>query len=667
MRDDIAGIFWDDTPPPKVVKEKVKRTPPKRTWESPDYLPYLDEARAFDVQLMSDAELLEAQREVHPLIFDVEVYPNYFLCSFLDTCTGKYTYFEMDEGGWLYDRGKLAWILQSFCIVGFNSYSYDLPIVSLAVNGADCEALQWATEEIILRNERGDDVLKRLKASRIQANHIDLIEVCPLRANLKTYGGRLHSKRMQDLPIPPGTVLTPDQKVVVRWYNISADLPTTRLIFQELHEQLELRVKMGTEYGMDLRSRSDAQIAEAILSHEVARLNGCRSRRPDIQPGSFHYQPPPFLRYESKLLRWAFEEVCSAQFEIDIAGNVGLPEKIKKLKLEIGSSSYQMGIGGLHSSEQKAIYYSDEHTSIFDRDVASYYPSLILNSGMFPEHLGRNFLRVYQQLVARRLEAKRTGNKVVADSLKITINGSFGKLGSPYSILYAPHLLIQVTVTGQLSLLMLIERLELAGIPVISANTDGIDIACPKSKVALYESIIARWEQDTHLVTEETSYRAVYHRDVNNYIAVAMDGSTKAKGAYSNPWNDPKLAVFRFHKNPVNLICTEAVEAFLTRGVGVEDTVHACNDITRFITVRSVRGGAVKDGEYLGKSIRWYYAKGEEGEIVYASNGNMVPRSKGARPLMNLPVTIPEDLDREWYVTEARAMLEALGLPPGIG
>lgn len=662
MRNDIAGMFWDDTPEPKVVKEKVKRTPPERIWESPEYLPYLDEARAFNVQLMDDADLCAAYEQKHTLIFDVEVYPNYFLCSFLDSVTGKVSFFEMHEDNRLVSLGKLAWIIQNFCIVGFNSYSYDLPIISLALQSHGCEALQWATEEIILRNERGDEVLKHLKAGRVKANHIDLIEVCPLRANLKAYGGRLHSKRMQDLPIPPGTILTEDQKLIVRWYNIASDLPTTHLIFQGLHDQLELRIKMGTEYGMDLRSRSDAQIAETIISHEVARLNGCRPKRPKIEPCTFRYRPPPFLRYQSSFLQWTFAEVCQAQFEIDIAGNIKLPETIKNLKLQIGSSWYQMGAGGLHSSEQKSIYYSDKHTTLFDCDVTSYYPSLILNSGIYPDNLGPNFLRVYQQLVSRRLQAKKTGNKAVSDSLKITINGSFGKLGSPYSILYAPHMLIQVTVTGQLSLLMLIERFELAGIPVISANTDGIDIACPNSKIETYRNILTQWEHDTKLVTEETCYRAIYRRDVNNYIAIADDGSTKAKGAYFNPWKDSRLGIFRFHKNPANLICSEAVEAFLIKGIPVAKTIEECTDVTRFVTVRSVRGGAVKDKEYLGKSIRWYYAQGEIGEIVYASNGNVVPRSKGARPLMILPSKIPLDLDYNWYILEAKSMLQDLGL-----
>src|SRR5665648_505827 len=113
---------------------------------------------------------------------------------------------------------------------------------------------------------------------------------------------------------------------------------------------------------------------------------------------------------------------------------------------------------------------------LIDKDCTSYYPSIILGLRLYPTHMGDCFLEVYETIVNKRLEAKRNKDKVVANALKITINGSFGKLGSKYSNLYAPDLLIQVTLTGQLALLMLIEMIEGIGISIVSGNTDGIVI-----------------------------------------------------------------------------------------------------------------------------------------------------------------------------------------------
>jgi DNA polymerase elongation subunit (family B) len=266
--------------------------------------------------------------------------------------------------------------------------------------------------------------------------------------------------------------------------------------------------------------------------------------------------------------------------------------------------------------------------------------------------MGEHFTKVYRGIVNRRLAAKRSGDKVTADSLKITINGSFGKFGSPYSALYSPTLLIQTTVTGQLSLLMLIEALEFEGIQVVSANTDGIVIRCPRRLESLMEYIVWEWEHATNFETEATYYRALYSRDVNNYVAIKPDGGFKLKGAY---------APAALQKNPTSEICSGAVVKFLIDGTPVADTIRACMDIAKFVTIRQVKGGAAKGDEYLGKAVRWYYAKGETGTINYKINGYTVARSEGARPLMQLPAQLPSDLDFDWYIAEAESILKDIG------
>jgi hypothetical protein len=90
-------------------------------------------------------------------------------------------------------------------------------------------------------------------------------------------------------------------------------------------------------------------------------------------------------------------------------------------------------------------------------------------------------------------------------------------------------------------------------------------------------------------------------------------------------------------------------------------TIMESRDIRKFVSVRNVTGGAVKNGEYLGKNIRWYYAKDEMGEIVYAKSGKKVPRSDGARPLMQLPEQFPDDVNFDWYIAEAEKMLREIG------
>ena len=673
-RDDTYGIFWDDTPAVKVSKAKEKATPPEPVWEAPGYYEPEQYARALAYQMpnFTEQELVAACTAKEPLQYDVESYPNFWCVSFWSERLQRVAYFEISE--WQccesYDLAKLKWIVESFCIVGFFSNAYDIYQVQLAITGWDEAELFEATIAMTRDNVKGGDILRANKVKRLKVDHIDLIEVAPLGGSLKAYGARLFAPHLQDLPFPVGTWLTREQALIVKVYNIN-DLQLTSLVCRELLEQLKLRIVMSHEYGVDLRSKSDAQIAETVIAKEMERLTGVKPEQMEVQPGmSFKFDPPAFLRYESELMNWMFNNVKSAAFVIDEFGYVTSPKQIE-MKLDIAGKQYTMGIGGLHSNEQCIAHFTNGEHTIYDRDVTSYYPALILNSGMYPVQLGPMFIPVYKRIVDDRVTAKANKQKVKADSLKITANGTFGKLGSPWSILYSPKQLIQVTLSGQLSLLMLIERFELAGIPVVSANTDGIVIAVPKGRDAEYLAIIAQWEIDTNLKTEESQYRLIASRDVNSYMAVSMpdkDGKVKVKGkgAYSNVWWSEGMEIFRFHKNPVNLVCTRAVEEYLLTGRHPVDTVMACNDPVFFTTVRNVKGGGVKDGHMLGKLVRWYYAQGEQGHIVYASSGNMVARSTGARPLMALPAELPPDLDRGWYIAEALDMIRDLGLEPPV-
>ena len=676
MRKDALGLFWRDEPIIKIKKEKVKCVPPEPIWLNDDYLPGLDEAEVLaGVEELTDAELIAlAQGPRQEFCFDIEVYRNYYLAGFKHRGTGKVVFVESTPDGHL-DTEKLSWILRNFTIVGFNSIGYDLPITSMALAGLSLLDMKNASNRIIQGQEPWRDVLKSYKVKCIEIDHIDLIEVAPLRASLKIYGGRMHTRQMQDLPFHPDINLSTDQKIITRYYCIAKDLPSTMLLRETLDEQIQLRIEMGKTYGLDLRSRSDAQIAEHVITHEVQQLNGGkRIARPKIPPGTvYRYKVPSFLQFKSPLLNFMLEKVRLAKFIVADHGSIDMPPEIGEHKIEINGSAYQMGIGGLHSTEKRVSHVQDDEYEIYDFDVTGYYPRIILNQGLFPYHMGRAFLRVYNRIVNDRVGAKRAGLKAIANALKIVVNGSYGKLGSKWSNLYAPDLLIQVTMTGQLALLLLIERLEMAGIHVISANTDGIVVKPHRSQAALMQAIVKQWEKDTNFEMEESRYLALFSRDVNNYIAVKKkfdkvnkvwldepDG-TKTKGAYANPWNSDEDKSMWLHKNPTNTICVEAVEALLTKGVPLVTTIQRCRDLRKFVSVRTVKGGAYKDGAFLGKSIRWYYAEDETGTIVYATKGSKVPRSDGAKPCMDLPDQFPQDINFTWYEKEAEKILKEIG------
>jgi hypothetical protein len=402
-------------------------------------------------------------------------------------------------------------------------------------------------------------------------------------------------------------------------------------------------------------------MAEAIMASEIRKLKRTKFLpKPKVDPSFQHkYKPPAYIRFQTPLMNHVLSVVTNATFRVDgFTGAVIMPPEMEDFVIKMGDNSYSVGIGGMHTQESEVAHVTDDEYEVIDTDVTSYYPYLILNAGLAPELLGVDFLRVYRSIVEARVKAKAAGDSITAECLKIVINGTFGKLGSKWSIMYAPDLLLQVTLTGQLSILMLAEACELNGIQVCSVNTDGIVVKCHRSKRDFFNSLVKWWEQVSGLNTEETRYKGTYSKDVNNYIAVyekPQKGELfKTKGLYAKTSSK---------KNAVNEICVKAIKEYIANGTPVDHTIRACNEIKMFTSMRAVQGGAVKleTNEYLGKLIRWYYSTEAQGEIISAKTGNKVARTDNAKPLMNLPDEFPTDINYQWYIDEANKILTKVG------
>ena len=641
-----------DLPPPKKIKkEKIKRTPPPRIWERPDYLPGLQEALNARYNMHDSQSLQLAIETCEPHVYDIECYPNYYLIAFQGIVTGRVIYFEMYLGYPLATEW-LSYVVHKLTLISFNGLGYDEAILTLSLSGASNAQLKEATDRIIVEDWRTSDILKAAGLERLKLNHIDLMEVAPGAGGLKLRAGRMHRKRLQDLPFPPNMLLTPNHMVIVRHYCIN-DLDATQGLYQKLEKDIKLREVLGKDYGLDLRSKSDPQIAEAVIKHELENMLKRRIRRPSVEPGKrWLYKVPRWMQFQTPMMKSVMDIVSSCYFVIKDNGGVDMPWQLSDLKINIANGVYRMGIGGLHSSEEKAAHPYRKGRRKRDADVTSYYPRIIINEKLFPPHLTKMFLAVFEKIVNRRISAKNGHDEETAQTLKIVINGTFGKLGSMWSILYAPELLVQVTLTGQLALLMLIEMMELNGISVLSANTDGIVLDYAIEDEQKVDQIIKWWEQQTGFNMEFHYYKDLYSANVNNYIAIDEAGELKCKG-----W----FAKTGLQKNPTGEIIFEAVQKKLSEGVPVEHTIMNCTDVSKFLVVRQVKGGAYWDGQYLGKVVRWYYGSGEVPEMVYAMSGNKVTNSTGGIPMMELQDTLPDNLSYEAYIDKANSYLEQVG------
>jgi len=596
----------------------------------------------------------------NPVVLDCEVYPNYFLVAFKALSTGKVVTLSCEGvDGRLSedDRKKLFHILRSKNTFGFNSLNYDMPIMLYALGKATCKDIYGMSEYIITNSSRYWKTLKRygLRVPK-QFRHFDIMGVPPaVMISLKLYGARVHSNKLQDLPIEPGTMLTKEDIEVIEKYCVN-DLDTTIDLYNLIPEQLGVRVNLAKEYGDVVLSKSDAEIAEMVMKCQISKHNSGRWLSPPKIPQgtTFRYTSPEYIEFHDPELKKVLDFVNTFNFEMSDKGSVELPKQLCNTKMKIGKAFYQLGVGGIHSGESGACHVPNENQLLVDRDVTSYYPTIILNLGIYPPQLGKHFLSVYKKLVIDRLEAKSSGNVTLSESLKIVINGTCGKFGQSRSVMYAPESSLKVVLTGQLSLLMLIETLELSGIVVVSANTDGFVSLLDKDDYTKYDEICKDWERATGFNLEETRYKALYSRDVNNYLAETESGH-KGKGIYT---------LGGLKKNPYADICTMAVVELLLNRKPISRTIYECKDITKFILVRKVNGGATWRGEYLGKVVRWIYSV--DGDKIYykkankSGNHSKVAKTDGSRPVMQLE-GFPSDIDYDKYYNKALSMLDELG------
>lgn len=584
---------------------------------------------------------------------DCEVFRDYVLVAFTDIESGRITEFELWPGRSL-DAVGLRWKLAEVTIVTFNGLGYDESIIKAALQGWTCEQIKWLSDCII----NGHPTYGKLAPWKVpevfglyevpEIDHIDLFEIPPGQASLKIYGGKMHSARIQDLPYEDTASITPEMRPVIREY-CANDRITTGDLRRQFEVQIKHREALSEQYGIDLRSKSDAQISEAVVRKQLT----FRPQRPEVRPGaSFTYTPPAFIYFQTQPLRDLLRTLCALPFVIGASGALLLPEALKSLQIPIGSNAYTVRMGGLHSVETRVCHVGG---NLVDIDVASYYPRTIDLLGLYPEQIGPAFLTIFRKLIAMRLDAKARGDKKLADMLKIVINGLYGKLGQAGGMLWAPGLMLQVTLTGQLALLMLIEAMELNGIQCVSANTDGLVLKCCDERIAQRLAVHKWWESVTGYTLESTPYAAIFIRDVNSYIAFKPDGSTKTKGEFADP-----VPVASSWPNPECQISVDALVAYLRDGTPIEHTVRACRDVRKFVAVRKVTGGGVFNGEQLGRAVRWYYSR--LGGVLLNSKGHQVSNGEGVRPMMQLTETLPLDLDFDYYITRAKRMLLTVGV-----
>jgi hypothetical protein len=277
------------------------------------------------------------------------------------------------------------------------------------------------------------------------------------------------------------------------------------------------------------------------------------------------------------------------------------------LTATINGFTFVFGLGGIHGSMESIVVESDDDSIIVDLDVTSYYPNLAIVNGFYPAHLGKDFVSIYKHL----FEQRKSYPKKSAESamLKLALNGVYGDSNNQFSVFYDPLFTMSITLNGQLLLCLLAEGLmHIPGLRLIQVNTDGLTVKVPREHKLLVDVARAAWQLRTGLNLEEAVYKAMMIRDVNNYIGVFENGSTKRKGAYEYD--------MEWHQNHGAMVVAKVAEKVLVDGAPIRQTLQQWPDIMDFMlrtkVPRSSHLAIERDGvtSQLQNITRYYIAEG---------------------------------------------------------
>jgi len=588
-------------------------------------------------------------------VYDVEVAPNFFSAVVISYKGEDSKVFEISERR--NDSQQIQEFLDSKPIlIGYNNHSYDDPIIVAAGSGYTNKKIFNLSKNLITMEE-GKEKWDLIRKYSLEETSIDLIRMLfsrKLRVSLKSLMVTLKWKKLQDLPFTPEEKIPTTMMDEVIKYNFN-DVIFTKHLAQHVGDQLNLRVGIEKQYGLNVMSRDGVSTGVSLLlrlysNKTCKKEQEIRQLRTHREGLSLAECIVPSVWFNTKEFNALLEDYKNGT-RANISQKVTFKGKV-----------YSYGIGGLHSEDDSRILTPEDDEVFIDSDVTSYYPSLIIQYNLCPQHLGQEFVSLYEDMFQTRVTAKREGNKLVNETYKLALNGTFGNLNNHYSWLYDPKVFFTITISGQLLLSMLCEMLELAGFQVISANTDGVTSRVKKSRYADYTKVCKEWEHRTKMNLEYTLFNKIIRRDVNCYYNIVCDkqgvstGEVKEKGAWAR---ETKLG-----KGFDKPVIQKALYEYFVNDIPVENTIKHHDDIYDFCMSQKV--GKQFKVEYKDKPTqrinRYYITTSKEGGSLMKvkENGQKVSLAAGQNIMLFNDYVDADDyqIDYQYYIRTAKEVID---------
>ena len=377
-------------------------------------------------------------------------------------------------------------------------------------------------------------------------------------------------------------------------------------------DEIASRYSISKSFKVDVLSASRSRIGDVIFEKLYSDNSGLqpyqwKGKKTERNRFSLKKIIFPFINFKTKPLQDLLEEMKT--ITIYSIGKSAFERVVR-----LGDLDYTIATGGLHSKDtpRKLISniksnglecidekgnliwenLSDDSYVYIHYDITSFYPSIMIAYEIHPEHLDRvAFRNTVSYCKDTRVRAKHSEEElidgipkdVLALVLKIVINSIYGKFGYEFGELFDRLCTLQVTINGQLMIMMLCEELTLNGIEVVSANTDGIVVKLPAVKKKDFDRITKNWETITKMKADSEEYRRYVCRDINNYAAEEINKKVDSKGDYN-----PMMYAADLTKGYDAPIVSKAAYDYLLYDIPILDTLYQATNILDFCKTQNV-------------------------------------------------------------------------------
>lgn len=627
-------------------------------------------------------------------VYDIECLSNLFTYTGYDLNSKEYFQFVIHDSKndyeLLYNHLRGRKLVQ----IGFNNEGYDYPVIHHLLNHYDeyvtksghllSQCIYQKSQEVIMMefSEIADRNKFIQQIDLYKIHHLNnKARICSLK-QLEVY---MRMRNVEEMPFNHTHWCSEEDIKSILLYNLNDVKATTLFFFMTIgktdnpiykgKDKISLRLNLNKKYKLGCLNFPDVKIGEQLILKLYCDKTG--SRKWDIKQlksprNSINLKEcvPKWVEFKTKEFNQLLNKINSTVIS-NTKGEFNESVIFHNIKMEYGT-------GGLHSNADPGIYKSNDEWIIYDQDVGSLYPSLAVTLGLYPEHLGKIFTEIYNEIVSTRLKEKKKPKKerdmVIMEGFKLAANGIYGKSGEESSFLYDPLYTMKTTIAGQLFLSMFTEKLVNAcpEIKFIQHNTDGLTYLVKRSHLSLVKEVTKEMEDLTGLYIEDNMYNLLVMRDVNSYLAKYESGDIKYKGIFEI---DSEC-----YKNPSMRIVPLALSNYFLNNIPVSETIYNHKDIFDFCMLHKSNSNFIsfmRNGEDIIKldRITRYYISNKGYELIkIKSNGrdlNLFKFNQGENrinvgyrtTLFNKYIELPidkYDINYKFYVRECNKIIDII-------